>query len=198
MAAAPKKKFLNFKTPIGVAQYTKLDRAYKWDDNAQRSLPNPEGDMSTNLVVSTADAQPLIAVIKEAIKESGVKPKYSPYSDQLDEDEKPTGNVVFKLKAYGMKKDGTINKIVLFDANGKPVKAGVKVTSGSTIRGLGYVSVGKMGARLNLRELQIINLVEREGEGFDAVEGGSYVSEDEQEPTLGVDTKLQDDDEISF
>lgn len=171
--AAAKKKYVKFTTPVGIAVYPKLHKAFKWDEASERSLPNPDGDLSTKLSVPNKDAQPLIKLIKEAISEAGVKPKHIPYEDEVKDDEK-TGNVLFKLKAYGKTREGEINRIKFFDADGTAIKGVVQVTGGSRIRLLGWISVSKMGCRLNIRECQIIDLAEMEGEGFEAVKGGSF------------------------
>ncbi|WP_316173000.1 hypothetical protein [Bradyrhizobium sp. SZCCHNRI2049] len=189
MAAAPKKKYTKFKTPRGVYVYPKLHKAYKWDEASERSLPNPDGDYSTRLSVPSKEAQPLVSLIKQAIKESGVKPKHVPYEDEEKDGEK-TGNVLFKLKAYGKTKDGEINRIKFFDADGTAIKGVVHVTGGSTGRLLGWISVSKMGCRLNIREAQIIDLAEMEGEGFEAAAGGSFKRTD-----LDNDNVTDDDED---
>jgi hypothetical protein len=203
MAAAAKKKvFANFTTPVGVAKYPKLSVPHKWDEALERSVPHEDGELSTDLIVSKKNAAPLITLITETIEASGVKPKYLPYKDELDDEDEPTGNIQFKLKAYGKRKDGTKNKVIYFDTNGKPVKADVDLTFGSEVRFLGWISVSKMGCRLNIREAQIITLAEREGSGFDAYEGGSFVAEDVKQETgnsFGASqSQVADDDEIPF
>ena len=190
MAAAKKKTYVKYKTPIGVAVYPKLDKAYKWDDASDRSLPNPDGDYTTRLRLSRKDAQEVIDLVQKAIKEAGVKPKHLPYEDEVVDDEK-TGNVLIKLKAYGKTKDGDINKIKFYDSAGHPLPGVVRVTGGSRIRLLGWISVAKMGARLNIREVQIIDLAELEGEGFEAVEGGSFRRD------LGDDDTVENENETT-
>lgn len=173
MAAATKKKFLKFVTPAGTGQYPKLDKAYTWNDSLQRSVPDPDGERSTKLVVPNKDAQDFLKLIKTAIKDSGIKPKHLPYKDEVKDDEK-TGNVVFTLKAYGKDRDGNDNRLKFFDTEGNQVKSNINVTGGSILRLLGYISVSKMSCRLNIKEVQIIELAERESEGFDAYAGGSF------------------------
>jgi hypothetical protein len=190
MAAAAKKKYVKFKTPPGAGVYTKLHKAFKWDDASERSLPNPDGDLSTGLRLSNKDAQPLLDTVKAAIKESGVKPKYLPYSDEVI-DGKKTGNVLFKLKAYGKTKDGEINKIKFYDSAGTPLKGVINVTSGSTIALQGWISVAKMGARMNIRECQIIDLAEMQGEGFAAHEGGSFRADDLDDDEMEDETETK-------
>ena len=183
--AAAKKTYVKYKTPAGVAVYPKLHKAYKWDDASERSLPNPDGDLSTRLRLSAKDAQPLVDLVKQAIKAAGVKPKHLPYEDEEVDGEK-TGNVLIKLKAYGKTKDGEINKIKFYDSDGSPLKGVIQVTPGSTIRLLGWISVAKMGARMNIRECQIIDLAEAQGEGFEAASGGSFKRRD-----------MEDDDNVA-
>lgn len=196
--AAPKKKYFKFMTPVGVAQYPKLDKAYKWDDSAERSLPDPDGERSTKLAVPNKDAQALIKVIKEAIKDAGIKPKHIPYKDEEKDGDK-TGNVLFNLKAYGKDRDGNDNKLKFFDTDGNPVKSNIIVTGGSKLRLLGYISVSKMGCRMNIREVQIIELAERESEGFGAYEGGSFKADKfggkDRDEDEDVDPNEDDEDE---
>lgn len=187
--AAAKKTYLKYTTPVGIAVYPKLDKPYQWDDASERSLPNPDGQMETKLAVSSKEAQPLIDLVKKAIKESGIKPKHLPYEDEVKDGEK-TGNVLFRLKAYGKTKDGEPNKLKFFDSDGVQIPGVVRVTGGSRIRLLGWISVAKMGCRLNIREVQIIDLAELEGEGFDAVKGGSFKRSD-----LGEDTDVPTDND---
>jgi hypothetical protein len=187
MAKAATKKYVKYKTPIGISVYPKLHKAYKWDEASERSLPNPDGDLSTRLAIPAKEAQPLIDTIKGAIKESGIKPKHLPWEDEEKDGEK-TGNVLFKLKAYGKTRDGEINKIKFFDADGTAIKGIVHVTGGSRIRLLGWISIAKMGCRLNIRECQIIDLAELEGEGFEAVTGGSFKRTDLDDDAVVEDT----------
>jgi hypothetical protein len=176
--ANAKKQYVHYKTPVGVAVYPKLHRPYKWDESAERSLPNPDGDYSTELKLSPKDAQPLIDTIQDAIKKSGVKPKNLPYKPE-EKDGEETGNTIFKFKAYGKSKDGEVQSVKLVDSVGQAIKGKLRVTSGSRIRLLGWISVAKMGARLNIRAVQIIDLAEsNDGEGFGAYEGGSFKAGD--------------------
>jgi hypothetical protein len=192
MAAAAKKKYVKYKTPVGTAVYPKLHKAYKWDDASERSLPNPDGDLTTRLRLSNKDAQGLLNDIKTAIKDSGVKPKHLPYEDEVV-DGKKTGNVLIKLKAYGKTKEGEINKIKFYDSAGTPLRGVINVTPGSTIALQGWISVAKMGARMNIRECQIIDLAEMQGEGFAAHAGGSFKADDLDDDELEeTETKTAD------
>lgn len=183
-----KTKLVSYMTPKGTAKWPRLDQPYSWSEAQQRNVPDAEGQFETMLLIPEKDAKPLIDVIKQAIDQSGIKPKNLPYKKEQDrETGEYTGNIEFKLKAYGKTKEGGPNKIKFFDSQGKPIPSNIYLTSGSTIRALGWVSVAKMGARLNLREVQIINLIERPTTGFDAVAGG-FVYDGEDEADNKVET----------
>lgn len=161
----------NFKTPRGTAKYPRLDQPYTWNDAANKSMPDPEGQFETKLLIPEKEAKPLIKVIEGAIAESGIKPKHLPWKAEIDKDtDEPTGNIEFSLKRYGLSKEGKKNKIAYFDARGAMIKSDIDLTAGSTVIMSGWVSVAKMGARLNLKAIQVIKLIERQVEGFDAVE----------------------------
>ncbi len=173
---------VNFKTPRGTAKYPRLDQPYSWNDAAQRNMPDPDGQFETRIVMSEKDAQPLIKLIKEAIADAGVKPKHLPWKPEVDkESDEPTGNIEFTLKRYGKDTQGKPNKIAFFDSKGAMIKRDVDLTSGSVLICSGWINVSKMAARLNLKAVQVIKLVEREVEGFDAVEDDdAYVAEDDE------------------
>lgn len=184
---APKPKNINYISPIGTAQWPKLDQPYGWSEAQQRNVPDPDGQFETVLLVPEKDAQPLIASIKQAIEQSGIKPKNLPYKKEEDKDTgEETGNIAFKFKAYAKNREGGPNKILFFDSMGRPVPSNIYLTSGSTMRCLGWISVAKMGARLNLKEVQVINLIERQASGFDAVEGG-FVYDAEEDTDSAVE-----------
>ncbi len=174
-----KKTYVKYTSPVGVAVYPKLDKAYQWDDASERSLPNPDGQMETRLSVSIKDAQEFKNTIDAAVKDSGIKAKHKCY--EVNEED---GTIVFKHKAYGKTKEGEPNKIKFFDSAGNPIKGTVRVTGGSRIRLMGWISVSKMGERLNIRGCQIIDLAE-DNEGFEAYSGGSFKASD-----------LNDDDDV--
>ena len=177
-----KKTFVSYISPKGLAKYPRLDQPYSWNEAANRNMPDPDGQFETALLVPESEAQPLIARVKEAIAESGIKPKHLPFKQEIDkETDEPTGNIEFRFKAYGNLKTGEPNRIKFFDAKGRPVPSNIYLTSGSTIRCLGYISVAKMGCRLNLREVQIIDLIEREANGFSEVEGSFVYDGDEMD-----------------
>ena len=180
-----KNKLTNFISPIGTAKWPRLDQPYSWNDAAGRNMPDPDGQYECLIAVSKKDAQPLIAAIDSASKEAGFKPKHLPYKPEIDKETgEETGNIEFKFKAYGRKKDGSKNRVLMFDSKGRPVSSAVRLTNGSTIRCLGYITVARLGARLNLKEVQIIDLVEQMGSGFDEVEGSFVADDDDMEVTV--------------
>jgi hypothetical protein len=168
-----KAKYVNFVTPRGVAKYPKLDQPYVWDQGANRSVPSADGQYETLLLLPEDQAKVLVKSIKDAIEQSGITPTHVPYKKEVDkETKKPTGMIEFKFKAYGKSKDGSKNVLKFFDAKAKPAP-GLKLTSGSEIKIDGYVSVAKMGARLNIRQIQVLSLVETPS-SFAAEEGFEY------------------------
>ena len=190
-----KKTFVSYISPKGLAKYPRLDQPYSWNDSANRNMPDPEGQFETALLVPEKEAQPMIEKVKEAIAEAGIKPKHLPYKQEIDkETDEPTGNIEFRFKAYGKSRSGEPNQIRFFDAKGRPVPSDIYLTSGSTIRCLGYISVAKMGCRLNLREVQIIDLIEREASGFDAVEGSFVFDADAGDTDI---TSFETDEETN-
>ena len=176
-----KKQSVPFKTPRGVAKYPRLDQPYSWSDASNRNIPDPDGQFETKLVVPEKDAQPLINLIKEAIKEAGIKPKHIPYKPEIDKDtDEPTGNIEFTLKRYGKDTQGKPNKIAYFDSKGAMIKRDVDLTGGSVIICSGWVAISKQSARLNLKAIQVIKLIERSVEGFAPVDDeDAYVAEDD-------------------
>lgn len=176
-----KAKSVQFKTGRGIALYPHLDRLYKWNDAANKSMPHPDGDYDTKLLVDAKTAAPLIDLIKQTIKDSGIKPKHLPFSDEMDKETgEKTGNIIFTLKRYGKDTEGKPNKIGFFDAKGQMLKRNVEVTSGSTIICSGWISVSSKSARLNIKNVQVIKLVERGTDGFEPVDDeDAYVAEDD-------------------
>ena len=93
-------------TPVGVALYpwlSKPDTEY-----------NKYGEYKVNLVLSKKEAQPIIDTINEVFSENlkdelkkqkkkTIKTANPPYADELDDDGKATGNVIFKFKSKALK-----------------------------------------------------------------------------------------------
>lgn len=178
-----KQQTINFKTPRGTAKWPRLDQPHSWNDAAQKNMPDPDGQYETKVVIPEKDAQPLIKLIKETIAESGIKPKHLPFKPEIDRDtDEPTGNIEFTFKRYGKGTDGKPNRIAYFDAKGHMVKD-VSLTTGSTIIVSGYIGISKMAARLNLKAIQIIKLIERQIDGFEPVDDEDAFIASEQEET---------------
>tara|TARA_R110000764_G_scaffold65147_1_gene136645 strand:- start:1236 stop:1916 length:681 start_codon:yes stop_codon:yes gene_type:complete len=193
----------NVTTPTGVALYpwlTKPDTKF-----------NEEGEYKVNLVLSKEDAQPLLKVInsvfeenlKEEIKKQkkkDIKTANPPYSEQFDDDGKPTGNLIFKFKSKAAYKPA------IFDAQNNPM-VDPPVWGGSEIKvnaGLyPYASpLYGAGVSLKIRAVQVIRLVEgSEGAsrfGFDKTSG--YDSKEGIDDDEQVDAKVfeqKTDDAIS-
>ena len=95
-----KNKYTKIVTPVGIAQYP-------WLSSPDTKF-SEVGDYKTNLILSKKDAQDVISMIDTAREESvkigaeksnGKKVKQAdpPYYDEVDDDGKPTGNVILKL-----------------------------------------------------------------------------------------------------
>lgn len=150
-----------FTTPKGVA-------LYPWLSTPDTKF-NEEGEYKVSLVLSKADAQPLIdqinAIFADNLKEEMKKQKGKelktanpPYTDQLDDAGQPTGNVILRFKSKA------VYKPAIFDAKGNVV-VDSNIWAGSEIRVNGsiapyYTSMVGAGVALRLRAVQIITLVE--------------------------------------
>jgi hypothetical protein len=125
-------------------------------------------------------------------KAKAVKPcDDKPYRMETDDDDNPTGNVIFnfKMKASGVNrktKEEFTRKPALFDAKGEPLPSGVKIGGGSeakvSFEFFEFPPAGKTGAGVSLRlaGVQIIKLVEW-GAGDAEYFGFEDESEDEEE-----------------
>ena len=187
-------------TPQGVALYpwlSKPDTEY-----------NKDGEYKVNLVLSKKEAQPMIDTINEVFSENlkdemkkqkkkTLKTANPPYADELDDDGKPTGNVIFKFKSKAAYKPA------IFDANGETL-IDTQIWGGSEIRVNAalypyFVSSIGAGVSLKLRAVQVIALVEgSEGAGrfgFEKTAGYVQKEKDEgaevfNEPTAVPDIKV--------
>ena len=119
-----------FTTPKGVALYPYLSRP--------DTKFNEEGEYKVNLVLSKEDAAPIVEQInsvfaanleEETKKANGkqIKTANPPYSDELDENGKPTGNVIMKFKSKAAYKPA------IFDAKGN-VMIESNIWGGSEVR----------------------------------------------------------------
>ena len=172
-----------FTTPKGIAQYPWLSKP--------DTKFNEEGEYKVNLILSKKEAAPVIEQINAAFaenykvqeKEHGkdIKTANPPYMDELDDDNKPTGNVIIKFKSKA------IYAPAIFDAKGNVMKDS-NIWGGSEIRVNGsiapyYVKLIGAGVALRLRAVQVIQYVEggtgsADRFGFEEVDGGFT-----QEPT---------------
>lgn len=222
--AEKRKKLERFTTPEGRIKFawlTKPDMKYP---------KNGGGVFKATLILPEAEAQPLIeqldAALEKAVEEAKVlvteNPKLAaslkkqnkmdskgrltvvqPYSEELDEDGKATGNYefTFKMNELGKpKEDGTQkrNAPAIFDAAGKPLKKGVAVYGGSLVA-INFsllpfcAPVSGTGVSLRLNAVQVIELMtsgggsaesfgfkKREGYTADESEG-----DDEESQTSG-------------
>lgn len=181
-----KNRYTKIVTPKGVAQYPWL------------SSPDTKfseiGEYKTNLIVGKKEASDIIKMIDTAREESmklaaeksngkKIKQADAPYFDEVDDDGKPTGNVIFKFKckAKVTTKSGESfeNKPTLFDAKGKPM-LNINVWGGSEIKVSAelipyFTSMVGAGVSMRLRAAQIIKLIEggsnSSGYGFKEEEG---------------------------
>jgi hypothetical protein len=190
-----KAQTVNFKTPKGMIKWPRLDQPYSWSDTLSKNVPDAEGQFETKLVVSKKDAQPLIQLIQETIKDSGIKPKNLPFKEEMDKDtNEPTGNIEFTLKRYGKDTQGAPNKIAYFDSRGSMIKP-IGLTTGSMAVLAGWIKVSKMAARLNLKAIQVVKLQERM-EGFDPIEDDdAFIADNEEE---NKSTEFDDQEEANI
>lgn len=195
-------KFTDFISPRGTAKYPRLDQPYAWSDAQNRSVPDPDGQYEVKVLVPADEAKPLIATITKAVSESGMKPKHLPYRKAIDkETNEETGDIEFTFRAYGKTKQGGPNRIKFVDAKTNPMPSTFRLTSGSIIKISGYVSVAKMGARLNMRGVQVISLAQQ-SDGFSVEEGYQHESEEEENTTettvAQLDSSSDEDDNPDF
>lgn len=210
--ANKKPKNPEFVSPRGTFRYPKLNDP----DYGTKEFPKPDGEYSVRLILSEADAQPLVdklqphldAAVADAqakfkelpvatrkkLKEVTVNDLFQVEYDQ--ETEEPTGNVVFKfaMRASGKTKDGKAwsRKPVIFDAKGKkmvkpePIWGGTEGKVAFEVRPYFIAGTGAAGLKLGLNAVQIIDLVS--GGGRDA-EGYGFDEEDGYEASDNEDAE---------
>lgn len=195
-----KPKSISFVSPRGTAKYPKVDQPYSWSNAQNRSVPDPEGQYELNIVMSEKDATPIKEAVKEAIKLAGIKPTNLPFKKEIDKDtQAETGNVEVKFKAYGKRKDGSLNKLKFVDAKLGPMPSNFRLTSGSVVKVDSYVTVAKLGARLNIRAIQVLDLAPESGStNFTQEEGFSYEEDDTTETTVGTTNEETNSDDLDF
>jgi hypothetical protein len=174
----------------GIARYTKTDKAYKFDKAAKKSVPDPDGKLSIEVILDSEAAEAHQETIKNFAKEAGLKlanVKNWPFKPELDKDndDEPTGRIVFGAWQYGKSKDGATRKMVHVDSRGKVLPSGFRLTSGSeviiAVRPNAYKELGG-GVNLYLDGVQVVKYVERDGNpGFGVVSDGEFTADDEDE-----------------
>lgn len=151
------KKKINFVTPKGIAKYphiTEKDTGHQFSS----------GKYDTQIILSKDAAAPLIAQLKEIVKNEFPAKFVAKLPFKEDED----GNMVFKAKSE--------YQPALIDARGKKVEklpAGLRIRGGSTIRIAGGVNVYDKGLSLWLNQVQIIELAD-DNLAFGADDEGSF------------------------
>jgi hypothetical protein len=182
--AKPQKK-PSFTSPKGVFRFPALTKP----DFGNEAFPKPNGEYKVQLILSMADAQPLIdklaplyaeAIVEGEDKFSKLKVEQRKklkeftanelFAEEYDkETEEPTGNVIFKFAttASGVNAKGEAwsRKVPVFDAKGKPMPKPPAIWGGT----IGKVSfecgtyfiagTGAGGLKLYLSAAQILELV---------------------------------------
>lgn len=199
--ANKKPKNPEFVSPRGIFRYPKLNEP----DYGTESFPKPDGEYSVRLILSEAEAQPLVdklqPLLDAAVEEGKEKFKELPvatrkklkditvndlYQIEYDQEtEEATGNVIFKfaMKASGVTKDKKpwSRKPVIFDAKGKkltkpePIWGGTEGKVSFEVRPYFIAGTGAVGLKLGLNAVQVIDLVS--GGGRNA-EGYGFGEED--------------------
>lgn len=167
----PKKH--TFVTPKGYAKYphiTEKDTGHQYSS----------GKYDTRIVLSKADAEPLMKQLNAIAKEELPKLKDPKLPYKIDDE----GNVEFKAKSE--------YQPALIDARGKKlekVPAGLRIRGGSVIRIAGAVNVYDKGVSLWLNQVQIIELVE-DNSMFEADDSGSFSADafGDEEPAFDNET----------
>lgn len=150
-------KKIPFVTPIGIAKYPHLsspDSTGKFADNKYK----------TKLIVSKKDAKPLIDNLKATAKALGVSKM--PFAD----DPEDSDNVIFTAKSK--------YKPATFDTKKKEVKGDIRIGGGSKLRLAGVVFPYDTGLSLQLKQVQVVELVDGADSMFDEIEG-SFEADDE-------------------
>ena len=172
-----------FTTAKGIAYYPYI--------SAPDTKFDEQGHYKVNLCLSKEDAQPVIEVIKQTVVEGikalkkdkpnmEIKQAPLPFSDEVDEDGNPTGNVIIKFKSKAAYKPA------VFDSKGK-MMTNSNIYGGSEIKVNGscaffHTAMIGAGVSIRLRAVQIITYVEGASGagkfGFDEVEDGFTIEED--------------------
>jgi hypothetical protein len=206
----------SYTSPKGIFRYPYLVTP----DFGSKEYPIPEGEFKVQLILSEADAQPMIDLLDDAFKEAvregeekfakldiksrkkfGELKTNDLYDIEYDQEtEEPTGNLIFKFatKASGVnaKKQKWERAIPLFDAKGKSVK--LKGIGGGTVGKIGFEAApyfiagsGTAGLKLYLTGVQVIEL--RQGGSNRSADSFGFGQED------GFDaSEIEDENDSGF
>jgi hypothetical protein len=167
-----KREVVKFRTAAGAAKYPKLDRAYSWSNTENRSIPDPDGQFELTVSFTPEDAKPIEAAVQQAIKLAGIEPKNLPFKRNEE-----TGMIEVKFKAYGTRRDGSPNRVPQVDSAVNPLPGDFKLTSGSVVKVSGWISVAKLGCRLNMDGVQVLKYVPYEAKTQFEPENDGFVME---------------------
>jgi len=172
-----------FITPKGTAVYPKLIRP--------DTKFNADGVYKTGLNMSKEAAGELLEMYKDIFIEAHGKAKMSKANFPYQEQEDGTVTLGFKSK----------NQPKFFDSKGQPILdvEDLNIGGGSVLRVRGtakaYSAGGALGVSAYVNSVQIINLTEYNGGGFDADDEGDYVAE---KPKAAPETTEEDTGDLDF
>lgn len=150
-------KKIPFVSPVGVARYphiTTPDSTGKYADNK----------FKVQVLIPKKDAEPLVANLKKLAKELGVSKM--PFKEDKDD----PSMLVFVAKSKF--------KPLVFDAKRNEVKkVDLRVGAGSKLRVGGVVFPYDTGLSLQMKQVQIIDLVDGANAMFDEMEGSFDANE---------------------
>ncbi|UHX60257.1 single-stranded DNA-binding protein [Ralstonia phage vRsoP-WF2] len=200
--AEKKQRNPSFTSPRGIARYPALNKP----DYGNEQFPKPDGEYKVQLILSEAEAQPLIEKLQplydaaieegkakfkelkvEQRKKLGALKENDLYATEYDQEtEEPTGNLIFKftMQAGGKNKKGEpwSRKPALFDAKGKPLpKNAPAIWGGSEVKvsfeAAPYFIPGTGAAGLKLR-LQAAQVLELVTGGQRSADAYGFGAED--------------------
>lgn len=163
-----------FISPIGIASWPHL---VKPDTEGKFA----KGKYATKLVLGPKEAEPFVALIDKVAKELGASPKvpYKPETiKQQDGTKKPSGNMEFSFSSKFAP--------VIMDAKNHPIniknlEADFNIGSGSKIRLAGEFFKYDTGLSMQMKQVQVVELINSASSMFDEVEGNFDGSEFEGE-----------------
>ena len=181
-------------SPKGGALWTKIitpDTEYDRNGTYETSLvldPNDDTvkDFIANLENLLGEA---VAEAKENLApEKAEKLEIFPIArDEVDADKNPTGNIIVKAKLKAKDHEFKDQKVDVYDVKGRKENAwDTDIGNGSTIKvkvfAFPYYMAkdNTVGVSMKLNKLQLINLVEYEGDGFGDESGEEGFGDDEE------------------